>query len=190
MQHNDPQKVQGDRAYQQQEKRDEAPPSYQQTYSKGKSPHERDLPAWELEQGEEDHVASFYNTQTMQFEDIHNRLQALTHHLASLQQQLGKVYDHVDFLHNKEESLRAEYRGTRVPREQIDNIDARVGRMEKLLAEVGTQVMQKDYGRYFEDLHKTIREQHSNLLYAVPDSVTQGMLYPIHPGDLWVTDFV
>ena len=101
-------------------------PHYAGHYEKGKAPHDKDLPSWKLESAEEDHEAGFYKTDKEQFADIHNRLQALTHHLAGMQQQLGVIYDHVDFLHSKEESLRAEFRGTRVPREQIDSMDHRM----------------------------------------------------------------
>lgn len=43
----------------------------------GKLPHQEDFEEWHLEDGEEDHEASYYKTQEDQFKDVHSRLQAL-----------------------------------------------------------------------------------------------------------------
>ena len=43
----------------------------------GKLPHQEDFEDWHVEEGEEDHDASFYKSQEEQFKDVHNRLQAL-----------------------------------------------------------------------------------------------------------------
>lgn len=45
--------------------------------------------------------------------------------------------------------------------------------MQQLVAQIATTVTNKDYSQHFENLQKTLKEHHSNLLYAVPDSVTQ-----------------
>ncbi|KAI5779285.1 concanavalin A-like lectin/glucanase domain-containing protein [Geopyxis carbonaria] len=142
-------------------------------YTPGRAAHEQDFEKWKTEPGEEDHEADFFKTQEEQFQDVHNRLQGLTHHLATIQSQLGMIYDKIDGLHHKEESMRAEYRGRNVPREQIDRMETRIGVIENLNMQIANAITSKDYSHQFENLHKTLREHHSNLLYAVPDTVTQ-----------------
>ena len=61
---------------------------------------------WKMEPGEEDHEAAFYKSQEAQFADLHNRLQALTHHLAAVQEKLGIMHDRIDALHKKEDEWR------------------------------------------------------------------------------------
>ncbi|KAF8249846.1 concanavalin A-like lectin/glucanase [Wilcoxina mikolae CBS 423.85] len=149
-------------------------PLYERT--SGKLPHEEDFEEWHPEAVEEEHDASFYSNQDEQFMDLHNRLQALTHHLADIQNQVGMVYDRIDSLHHKDDEFRAEWRNTRMTREQIDKIDKidrRLGAIEKLSTEIAGAMTSKDYTLHFEELRKTLNEHHSNLLYSVPDSVHQ-----------------
>jgi hypothetical protein len=48
------------------------------------------------------------------------------------------------------------------------------GRIENLAAQIANTIAAKDYSKHFEELRNTLKEHHSNLLYSVPDTVTQG----------------
>ena len=56
---------------------DQPPPARYGRSHGGSFPHEEAFPDWKLEPGEEDHDNKFYRTQKEQFEDLHNRIQAL-----------------------------------------------------------------------------------------------------------------
>lgn len=86
-----------------------------------RAPHEIDYEEYVPEF--KDAAAETYKTPDQQFSDVHNRLQGMTHHLASIQSQLGMLYDRVDALTHRHDDMRAEMRGTRVPRTQVDDIE-------------------------------------------------------------------
>jgi len=138
-----------------------------------KLPKEQSFHEWRMEYGEEDHEAAYYKSQEEQFSDVHNRLQALTHHMLTLQTHLDIVYDRVGSLHSEEQEMRTELRNARIPREQIDKMDARLARIENLATQIANAITAKDYSKHFEELRNTLKEHHSNLLYSVPDTVTQ-----------------
>lgn len=46
--------------------------------------------------------------------------------------------------------------------------------IENLAVQIGNAITHKDYSHQFDALQRTLKEHHSNLLYAVPDTVTQG----------------
>jgi len=48
-----------------------------------------------------------------------------THHLGAVQIQIGKIYDRIDELHWKGEGDRGEIRHIRLPRTQVDKMEAR-----------------------------------------------------------------
>ncbi|KAL7276513.1 hypothetical protein RUND412_000504 [Rhizina undulata] len=139
----------------------------------GKAPHEQDYKQYEPEVTDQE--ATVFKTQEEQFSDLHNRLQALTHHLAAIQNQIGMLYDRVDNLQHRHDDFRAEFRGTRVPRDQIDRVDNRLQAVESLAVQIGNAITSKDYTGHFEALHKTLSEHHSNLLYSVPETVQQAL---------------
>jgi len=138
-----------------------------------KAPHEQVFEDWHTELGEEDHEAAYYKSNEEQFADLHNRLQGLTHHLAAIQSQLGMIYDTVDTLHHKEDEWRQENRGSSVPREQVNKLEARLEGIEKICMQIAQAITSKDYTKHFEELRSTLKEHHMNLLHSVPDSVTQ-----------------
>lgn len=84
-------------------------------------PHEVDFEEYVPEF--KDAPAETYKTPEQQFTDVHNRLQGMTHHLAAIQSQLGMLYDRVDALTHRHDDMRAELRGTRVPRTQVDDME-------------------------------------------------------------------
>lgn len=138
-----------------------------------KAPHEQVFEEWLSEPGEEDHEAMYYKSAEEQFTNLHNRLQGLTHHLAAIQTQLGMIYDTIDTLHHKEDQWRDESRGSNVPREQINKLEARLEVIENISMQIAQAMTSKDYTQHFEELRNTLKEHHMNLLYSVPDSVTQ-----------------
>lgn len=85
-----------------------------------RAPHEVDYEEYVPEF--KDASAETYKTPDQQFTDVHNRLQGMTHHLAAIQSQLGMLYDRLDALTHRHDDMRAEARGTRVPRTQVDEI--------------------------------------------------------------------
>jgi mannose-binding lectin 1 len=127
---------------------------------------------WHPEPGEEDHEAKYYKSQEEQFADLHNRMQALTHHLAAIQTHLGMIYDRVDALHHKDEEWRQEVRHTRPPRDQIDKMEAKIQVIENLAMQIAGAITSKDYTQHFDELRNTLKEHHMNLLYSVPESVS------------------
>ncbi|KAA8910997.1 concanavalin A-like lectin/glucanase domain-containing protein [Sphaerosporella brunnea] len=138
----------------------------------GEQPHDQAFEKWHAEVGENDHEATYYKTHEEQFADLHNRMQALTHHLASIQNQLGMFYDHIDSLHHKDEEWRQEARHSRPPRDQIDRMDARLQVIENLAMQIAGAITSKDYTQHFDELRNTLKEHHMNLLYSVPESVS------------------
>ncbi|KAI5811248.1 concanavalin A-like lectin/glucanase domain-containing protein [Peziza echinospora] len=139
---------------------------------KGKLPHET---AYEEFKVEEDKPASSYKTQEDQFTDLHNRLTALTHHLAQIQSQIGSVYDGVDSALNRMDDFRNEARHKWVPRDQVDRMEGRLSTVENILRDLEKTLNNKDYSKHFDSIHTALRDQHSNLLFAVPDSVAHAI---------------
>ncbi|RPA78943.1 concanavalin A-like lectin/glucanase [Ascobolus immersus RN42] len=131
--------------------------------------HERDFEHYEAEV--RDAPASSFKTQQEQFTDLHNRLQALTHHLSAVQNQIGMVYDKLDSTLGQIEDFRQEARHRRVPREQVDRLEGKMADMDQKLAHLESLFTSKDIEKQFESIHNVLRDHHSNLLYAVPDSV-------------------
>lgn len=50
--------------------------------------------------------------------------------------------------------------------------------IENLSVQIAGAITSKDYTHHFEELRNTLKEHHMNLLYSVPESVTQGMISP------------
>jgi len=94
--------------------------------------------------------------------------------LAAIQTQVGILYDKVDSLSHKQDDYRTEFRGTRIARSQIDGMEEKMKAIEDLVVQIGSAITAKDYSQHFEALHKTLENHHSNLLYTVPNKVTQG----------------
>ncbi|KAF8454614.1 concanavalin A-like lectin/glucanase domain-containing protein [Kalaharituber pfeilii] len=143
----------------------------------GKLPHEVDFQ--EFKETVPEHEASYYKSPEVQFKDLHDRLTALyskrTHHLAAIQVQIGSVYDKADASNHRLDDFREESRHTRVPREQIDRMEGRLSTIESMLRELEKALHSTDYSRHFDSLHSTLRDQHSNLLFAVPDSIADAI---------------
>lgn len=57
--------------------------------------------------------------------------------------------------------------------------------IENLAVQIGNAITHKDYSHQFDALQRTLREHHSNLLYAVPDTVTQGSFVLTKPFSLF-----
>jgi len=145
----------------------------EQEKSHGRTPHEEDYTMYKPEY--EDESPEKYKSEHDQFVDVHNRLQGITHHLAAIQSQVGMLYDKVDSLSHKQDGYRAELRETRVPRSQIDGMEEKMKAIEDLVVQIGNAITSKDYSQQFEVLHKTLENHHSNLLYTVPNKVTQAL---------------
>lgn len=141
--------------------------------SHGRTPHEQDFEEYIPEF--QDTAAEMYKTPEQQFQDLHDRLQGMTHHMAAIQSQIGMLYDRLDALTHRHDDMRAEMRGTRVPRNQIDNMETKINVIENLAAQIGNAITSKDYSHQFDALQRTLKEHHSNLLYAVPDTVNQAL---------------
>lgn len=52
--------------------------------------------------------------------------------------------------------------------------------IEHLSTEIAGAMTSKDYTSHFEELRKTLNEHHSNLLYTVPDTMHQGLLFYVN----------
>ncbi|KAH8155279.1 uncharacterized protein LAJ45_00289 [Morchella importuna] len=139
----------------------------------GRTPHEQDFEEYIPEF--QDTSAEMYKTPEQQFQDLHDRLQGMTHHMAAIQSQIGMLYDRLDALTHRHDDMRSEMRGTRVPRSQIDNMETKINVIENLAVQIGNAITHKDYSHQFDALQRTLREHHSNLLYTVPDTVTQAL---------------
>ncbi|RPB24175.1 concanavalin A-like lectin/glucanase [Terfezia boudieri ATCC MYA-4762] len=139
----------------------------------GKLPHEKDFEEWKDEVP--DKPASSYKTQEEQFKDLHDRLTALTHHLGAIQVQIGGVYDKVDAVNHRLDEFREESRHTRVPREQVDRMEGRLSAVENMIRELEKVLHTKDYSKHFDSIHTALRDQHSNLLNTVPESVANAV---------------
>lgn len=46
--------------------------------------------------------------------------------------------------------------------------------IENVVVQIGGAISSKDYTHQFDALQRTLKEHHSNLMYAVPDTVNQG----------------
>lgn len=46
--------------------------------------------------------------------------------------------------------------------------------IENVVLQIGGAISSKDYTHQFDALQRTLKEHHSNLMYAVPDTVNQG----------------
>lgn len=46
--------------------------------------------------------------------------------------------------------------------------------IENVVVQIGSAISSKDYTHQFDALQRTLKEHHSNLMYAVPDTVNQG----------------
>lgn len=57
--------------------------------------------------------------------------------------------------------------------------------IENLAVQIGNAITHKDYSHQFDALQRTLREHHSNLLYTVPDTVTQGSFVLTKPFSLF-----
>ncbi|KAA8904161.1 hypothetical protein FN846DRAFT_953039 [Sphaerosporella brunnea] len=113
---------------------------------------------------EEDHEAGYYKNPKDQFEDLHNRLQSLTHHIATVQDQLGKLYMRVNELHWRDDENREENRKERVPRQVVEGMDRRLKQIEeKIMTENG-----------FEELGRLVRDHHFSLMGSVHHAVATG----------------
>ncbi|KAH0612571.1 uncharacterized protein H6S33_008951 [Morchella sextelata] len=139
----------------------------------GRTPHEQDFEEYIPEF--QDTTAEMYKTPEQQFQDLHDRLQGMTHHMAAIQSQIGMLYDRLDALTHRHDDMRSEMRGTRVPRNQIDNMETKINVIENLAVQIGNAITHKDYSHQFDALQRTLKEHHSNLLYSVPDTVTQAL---------------
>ena len=47
--------------------------------------------------------------------------------------------------------------------------------MENMIRELEKVLHTKDYSKHFDSIHTALRDQHSNLLYAVPESVADAV---------------
>ncbi|RPA94152.1 concanavalin A-like lectin/glucanase [Choiromyces venosus 120613-1] len=144
-----------------------------QEKSHGRTPHEEDYTTYNPEY--EDESPEKYKTDHDQFVDVHNRLQGITHHLAAIQSQIGMLYDRVDSLNHRQDDYRSELKGTRIPRSQVDGMEEKMKVIEDLVVQIGHAITSNDYSQHFEALHKTLENHHSNLLYSVPNKVTQAL---------------
>jgi hypothetical protein len=57
--------------------------------------------------------------------------------------------------------------------------------IENLAVQIGNAITHKDYSHQFDALQRTLKEHHSNLLYSVPDTVTQGSFVLTKPFSLF-----
>lgn len=123
---------------------------------------------WRDEHGEEDHEAQYYKTHEEQFADVHNRLQALTHHMSTIKSDIGFVYNIVDTILQHQEAIPTEMK--RIS-QSTDQTNAKITAIENLLHDLKASARSKDYTGHFEDLRNSISEHHTNLLYSVPAQV-------------------
>ncbi|CUS10279.1 unnamed protein product [Tuber aestivum] len=145
----------------------------EQEQEHGRTPHKQDYTMYTPEYGDES--PEKYKNEHDQFVDVHNRIQGITHHLTAIQSQIAILYDKVNSLDHKQDEYRTEFRGAIIPRSQIDGMETKMKAVEELVVQIGNAITSKDYTQHFEALHRTLENHHSNLLYTVPNKVTQGL---------------
>jgi mannose-binding lectin 1 len=52
---------------------------------------------------------------------------------------------------------------------------AKIQVIENLAIQIASTITSKDYTQHFDELRKTLKEHHTNLLYSVPESVSHAL---------------
>ncbi|KAI9809423.1 MAG: hypothetical protein M1827_006859 [Pycnora praestabilis] len=139
------------------------PPSPQQEFSQDTSPAQ-DNSAEQLS----DVPASSITSQDAQFVDLHNRLQVMSHQINRLTAQLTTFAANSDKRHG--EMVQSV---NKLPFEQMRSMDSRLQSIERTLQTVQKDVEGQDYQEHLTKLQDTMRDTHSSLLRALPESMSQ-----------------
>ena len=111
--------------------------------------------------------ASQYRTSEAQFEDLHNRIQALTAQLSVLHSavlaftQVGEQR-HIELLQR-----------ARVPHDQLNAMEARQQAIERSVIQLQRDIEGKDYKNHLIDIKDAMKESHSSLMTSLPESMGQ-----------------
>jgi mannose-binding lectin 1 len=100
-------------------------------------------------------------TQTQQFADLHNRLQAIFKHISTFQR------DFTQYQRTSAERYTRMESNAGLPTERLNQLEERLIRIEKSIDQVKAVTGDRDYLRLHNDLLRTVKDSHSTLLENV-----------------------
>ena len=111
--------------------------------------------------------ASQYTTSDVQFADLHDRIQALSMQLSTLQGALAEAVYKMGERH--EEVIRV----AREPGSQFNSLEVKVGNIERTMYRVQADVEGKDYRGHLDEIRTAVREGHMSLMEGLPASMSE-----------------
>lgn len=115
-----------------------------------------------------DSAADMIQSSQEQFEDLHNRLQGLTHQIANVFSDIDKLSRKMEERHNEMLS-----RMPTVPVDTIMGMNRRLEGMEGTLAKVLRDVESKDYRQHLNSLQQSVDHMKGGLTEHLPDTIGQ-----------------
>jgi mannose-binding lectin 1 len=119
-----------------------------------------------------------------QFADVHNRLQALSHHMGTLYYEFKEMSDKIDAKHTEVVSLVNNIKGSKdtgLPPDTVGKISTmndRVTNIEALVNLVKQDIEGKDYKENLDELHRAMSFLHHNFHTKLDDKMEFGGFPP------------
>ncbi|GAB7360834.1 hypothetical protein MBLNU230_g0820t1 [Neophaeotheca triangularis] len=113
-----------------------------------------------------DSTADMFHSSQEQFEDLHNRLQGLTHQVANIFSDIDKLSRKMEERHN--EMLA---RMPAVPTDTINSMNRKLEGMDKTLSRVLRDVESKDYREHLNSLQQAVDTMKGGLTDHLPDTL-------------------
>ncbi|KAI5363787.1 putative legume-like lectin, concanavalin A-like lectin/glucanase domain superfamily [Septoria linicola] len=120
-----------------------------------------------------DRDADTIRSQTEQFADLHNRVQAISHHMGTLYHEIKAIADKIDAKHsevvNRVQNIGGS-RDTGLPPETVGKINAlhdRVSSIESVVNIIRNDLEGKDYKQSMDELHTAMSFLHHNFHHGI-----------------------
>jgi mannose-binding lectin 1 len=120
--------------------------------------------------------AESLKTQSEQFNDLHNRLQGLTHQIADIYALFDIIGKKIDERHQE---IAASVVQQSVPRDTLDRLDRRIENIERNVDRVLRDVESKDYRVHLTELQSTMDSVKGGLTEHLPATLGQSEFRPM-----------
>lgn len=127
---------------------------------------EQEYKPWHMD----DALASTILDHELQFADLHDRLQGISHSIENLFRELSR---HGSRIQQQVERVNSDISGAMAKSQQISALENKMGEMERQLQQLRGE--QKDWSGHFSQIERSLKSRHDDLLAGLPESVGNGM---------------